>query len=176
MSKRFSFAWVALAIIALVAADQLTKAYVNAHLVLGDEHPVIPGLLNFTFVRNQGAAWGILQGWHLALAFLAIAMLVVLAVFRKRIFGSGRLATMVFVLLFAGIAGNFIDRVFLGYVVDFIDFFHGAWHFPAFNIADSCICVGVFLYMFRAFFPQPGTTSEAGAAEQPSSQTREKTK
>ena len=125
----------------------------NTHLVLGFEHSVIPGLLNFTFVRNQGAAWGILQGWHLVLAALAVAMLVVLAVFRKKIFGSGRLATSVFVLLFAGIAGNFIDRVFLGYVVDFIDFFHGDWHFPAFNIADSCICIGVFLYMFRSFFP-----------------------
>ena len=152
MSKRVSSAWLVLAIFLLVALDQLTKVYVNTHFELGLERPVIPGLLNLTFVRNQGAAWGILQGWHLVLAVLAVAMLVILAVFRKRIFGSGHIANIVFVLLFAGIAGNFADRVFLGYVVDFIDFFHGNWHFPAFNIADSCICTGVFLYMFRSFF------------------------
>lgn len=162
MSKRLSSAGIPLAILALVAADQLTKVYVNTHFDLGLEQPVIPGLLNLTYVRNQGAAWGILQGWHLALAALAVAMLGVLAVFRKKIFGTGRLAATVFVLLFAGIAGNLIDRVFLGYVVDFIDFFHGDWHFPAFNIADSCICIGVFLYMFRSFFPEKtaGSTSD----------------
>lgn len=146
-----------------MALDQLTKAYVNTRCRVGFERPVIPGLLNFTFVRNQGAAWGILQGWHLVLAALAVAMLAVLAVFRKRIFGAGRAADVVFVLLFAGIAGNFADRVFLGYVVDFIDFFHGDWHFPAFNVADSCICAGVFLYMFRSLFP--GKEIRAGAAD-----------
>ena len=58
-------------------------------------------------------------------------------------------------LLVAGIIGNVIDRVFLGYVVDFLDFYVGASHFPAFNVADSCICVGVGLYMLASLvFPQ----------------------
>lgn len=157
MSRRLSSARDALAIALLVALDQATKACVAARLEPGLELTVVPGLLNLTYVRNRGAAWGILQGWGLALAALAVAILVVLAVCRRRILGEGRLATVVFVLLFAGIAGNSIDRVFLGHVVDFIDFFRGGWHFPAFNVADSCICAGAFLYMAGFFISSGGS-------------------
>ena len=78
---------------------------------------------------------------------LAVVMLVVLARYRAKIFGTGLLGRISFILLAGGIIGNLIDRAVLGYVVDFLDFFVGQSHFPAFNVADSCICVGVGLYM-----------------------------
>ncbi len=148
------------AIALLVALDQGTKLLVRRAFEPGECLPVVPGLFNLTYVRNEGAAWGILQGWGIFLVALAIAMFVFLAVRRRQVFGEGRLATAAFILLLAGIAGNVLDRLFLRYVVDFLDFYHGAWHFPAFNVADSCICVGVGLFLLRnLFFPSDPTHS-----------------
>lgn len=141
------FAYTAIAL--LVALDQGTKFLVRRAFEPGESLPVVAGLFNLTYVRNEGAAWGILQGWGLFLVALAIAMFVFLAVRRRQVFGEGRLAAAAFILLLAGIAGNVLDRLFLRYVVDFLDFYHGAWHFPAFNVADSCICVGVGLFLLR---------------------------
>ncbi len=133
-------------ILGLVAFDQVTKWLVRAHFDLHESRSVILGLFNLTYVRNRGAAWGILSGWRYALAALAVAMLAAMCRYRAKFFGDGLLGRASFILLFAGIVGNFIDRAALGYVVDFLDFHWGVHHFPAFNVADSCICVGVGLY------------------------------
>ena len=137
----------ALFILLLVALDQATKHVVRASFALHESRPVIPGFFSLTYVQNRGAAWGILSGWGFLLVALAVVMLVVLARYRAKIFGDGLLGRIAFILLAAGIIGNLIDRAVLGYVVDFLDFYVGASHFPAFNVADSCICVGVGLYM-----------------------------
>ena len=136
----------ALFILLLVALDQATKHVVRASFALHESRPVIPGFFSLTYVQNRGAAWGILSGWGILLVALAVVMLVVLARYRAKIFGDGLLGRIAFILLSGGIIGNLIDRAVLGYVVDFLDFYVGA-HFPAFNVADSCICVGVGLYM-----------------------------
>lgn len=137
----------ALFILLLVALDQATKHVVRASFALHESRPVIPGFFSLTYVQNRGAAWGILSGWGFLLVALAVVMLVVLARYRAKIFGDGLLGRIAFILLSGGIIGNLIDRAVLGYVVDFLDFFVGQSHFPAFNVADSCICVGVGLYM-----------------------------
>lgn len=137
----------ALFILLLVALDQATKHVVRASFALHESRPVIPGFFSLTYVQNRGAAWGILSGWGFFLVALAVVMLVVLARYRAKIFGDGLLGRIAFILLAGGIIGNLIDRAVLGYVVDFLDFFVGQSHFPAFNVADSCICVGVGLYM-----------------------------
>ena len=139
-----------LSIISLIALDQVTKSLVRAHFALHESRPVIRGFFSLTYVQNRGAAWGILAGWRVALVALAAVMLFVLARYREKIFGSRIIGRVSFVLLFAGIIGNVIDRVWLGYVVDFLDFYIGINHFPAFNVADSCICVGVGLYMLAS--------------------------
>ncbi len=139
----------------LVALDQATKCLIRRHFALHESRPVIRGFFSLTYVQNRGAAWGILSGWRVALVALAAVMLFVLARYREKIFGTHAIGRVSFVLLFAGIIGNVIDRVWLGYVVDFLDFYIGASHFPAFNVADSCICVGVGLYMLASLvFPQ----------------------
>ncbi len=139
-----------LSVISLVALDQATKWIVRAHFYLHESRPVIRNFFSLTYVQNRGAAWGILAGWRVALVALAAVMLVVLAHYRDRIFGTRAIGRVSFVLLVAGIIGNVIDRVWLGYVVDFLDFYVGTSHFPAFNVADSCICVGVGLYMLTS--------------------------
>ena len=139
-----------LSIISLVSLDQLSKLRIRRHFALHESRPVIHGFFSITYVQNRGAAWGILAGWRVALVALAAVMLFVLARYREKIFGTHAIGRVSFVLLFAGIIGNVIDRVWLGYVVDFLDFFMGASHFPAFNVADSCICVGVGLYMLAS--------------------------
>ena len=149
-----------LAILLLLALDQATKFAVRANFALHESRPVIRGFFSLTYVRNRGAAWGILNGWGLALVALAAAMLFVLARYRERIFGGGLPGRLAYVLLFAGIVGNLVDRAILGYVVDFLDFHIGRSHFPAFNVADSCICAGVGLYMLASFAAQG---SESGA-------------
>ncbi|MBQ6914082.1 MAG: signal peptidase II [Kiritimatiellae bacterium] len=144
-----------LSIISLVSLDQITKLQIRNHFALHESRPVIRDFFSLTYVQNRGAAWGILAGWRVALVALAAVMLVVLARYREKIFGPRAIGRISFVLLVAGIIGNVIDRVFLGYVVDFLDFYIGKSHFPAFNVADSCICVGVGLYMLASLvFPQ----------------------
>lgn len=140
----------ALFILLLVALDQATKHVVRASFALHESRPVIPGFFSLTYVQNRGAAWGILSGWGFLLVALAVVMLVVLARYRAKIFGDGLLGRIAFILLAAGIIGNLIDRAVLGYVVDFLDFFVGQSHFPAFNVADSCICVGVGIYLLQS--------------------------
>ena len=135
----------------LVILDQATKWLVRAHFALHESRPVIRGFFNLAYVQNRGAAWGILSGWRYAFVALAVAMLAAIGRYRSKIFGDGPIGRVSFMLLFAGIVGNLIDRAVLGYVVDFLDFHWGVHHFPAFNVADSCICVGVGLYAFASF-------------------------
>ena len=134
----------------MVVFDQATKYLVRRHFSLHESRPVIRGFFSLTYVRNRGAAWGILAGWRIALVALAAVMLFLIARYREKIFGTRAIGRVSFVLLVAGIVGNVIDRLWLGYVVDFLDFYVGASHFPAFNVADSCICIGVVLYMLAS--------------------------
>ncbi len=147
---RISYLLSPIFICCLVVLDQATKCLVRAHFALHESRPVIRGFFSLTYVQNRGAAWGILAGWRIALVALAAVMLFVLARYREKIFGSRAIGHVSFVLLVAGIIGNVIDRVWLGYVVDFLDFYLGTSHFPAFNVADSCICIGVGLYMLAS--------------------------
>ena len=152
---RISYLLSPILICCLIVVDQATKWLVRAHFALHESRPVINGFFSLTYVRNRGAAWGILSGWRIILVVLAAVMLFVLARYRTKIFGSRAIGRVSFVLLVAGIIGNVIDRVWLGYVVDFLDFYIRTSHFPAFNVADSCICIGVGLYMLASLiFPQ----------------------
>lgn len=150
------------AIAFLLILDQVTKHLVWSRFALGESIPVIEGFFSLTYVRNIGAAWGIMSGWGWLLISLAVAMLVFVTLCRVRLFGDGRLGDAVFLLLFSGITGNLFDRIRLGYVVDFLDFFHGNWHFPAFNVADICICVSVGLYFIQQYLE--GKKESRGAA------------
>lgn len=138
---------IALALFAAVLVlDQATKVWVERAFALGESLPVLP-FFALTYVRNQGAAWGMFQGAQFLLAGFGIVAGVALCLFWRRLFGSRPCVLPMVGLLLAGIVGNVIDRLRLGYVVDFLHVHWAGWHFPCFNVADSAICLAVFLLM-----------------------------
>ena len=127
--------------------DQLTKVLVQLKMPLGSQVPLIPGLLNLVHVRNKGEAFGLMSGWPTDLVwvfFVAVIglVLVVLGYLYWRLPDDHWPAAVGYSLILTGALGNLIDRVRLGEVVDFIDVYWGRYHWPAFNVADSLVCVG----------------------------------
>ena len=135
----------------IVTADQLTKVVVRQSLVVGESRPVIPGFLNLTRLRNTGAVWGILQHQNMWLVLLSVAVLVAIALLYRRLVGECLVYRIAVGCMIGGIVGNLIDRIKLGWVTDFLDFYWSTSHWPAFNIADSSICVGVAIYLVSTF-------------------------
>jgi signal peptidase II len=134
----------------LTFLDQATKRLVTERFYLGESLPVLPGFFNLTYVRNTGAAWGLFGGFSAGLALVSAVVLVALVVYRRAFLTDSLAHRLALGLMIAGIVGNLLDRVRLGYVVDFLDFHRGGSHFPAFNVADSCICVGVGIYLLTS--------------------------
>lgn len=137
------------AISALVLVlDQWSKLYIDKSMTLHSSISVIEGFFNITYLRNKGAAFGILASSSYRLPFFllisTIAVIVILvAVSKMRDDQNMNVAALS--LIFSGALGNMIDRVRLGEVIDFLDVHWKGHHWPAFNIADSAICVGVFI-------------------------------
>lgn len=147
---------IALITLLVLAADQLTKFLVRTNFQHGESIPVVTNFFNITFVGNTGAAWGLFPGQNKALVILSIATIVVMFVFRKSFAIAMPLQKVSVGLIMGGIFGNLVDRVWHGQVIDFLDFFWKGNHWPAFNVADSAICVGAFLYIITAFWqPKP---------------------
>ena len=124
--------------------------------------PVVDGLFSLTLVMNPGLAFGMLAStptaWRWIVAMLSIVALVVLAVIGARLLPSGGFVTRLALgFIFGGAVGNLIDRARFGAVVDFLDFYWRAYHWPAFNVADSAISVGVALLALRIVWPGPET-------------------
>jgi signal peptidase II len=138
------------AVIVVVIIDQVTKALVRARFDLFDSTEIIPGFLNLTRIHNTGAAFGMLNGVDMplktvVLALVAAAALIGLALYAASLPADERVTRFGLALIIGGAAGNLIDRVGAGYVVDFVDVYFGSWHFWAFNVADAAITVGVSL-------------------------------
>jgi signal peptidase II len=132
---------------AVVALDQVAKALVRWNLALHESVTVIPGVLDITYVRNTGAAFGILNAADFPFkpaVMLTIALLAfgAIAYFATRLAAHEVLARAGLTLVLAGAVGNLIDRATVGYVVDFVDVYWRDWHFWAFNVSDSAITIG----------------------------------
>ncbi len=151
-------AWLLLA--ALIAVlDLWTKALASASLEL--YRPVeVTGWLNLTLAHNTGAAFSFLadgDGWQ-RIFFIVVAsgISVFLLAWLWRIPLQARALPAALMLLLGGAIGNLVDRVRLGYVVDFIDVHYAGWHWPAFNIADSAIVIGIALMLIESLLPPRG--------------------
>ena len=134
----------------VVVLDQVVKAVVRSHLTLHESVTVIPGLFDLTRIHNTGAAYGFLDGVEfpfktVLLTCVAMAALVGLAFYSASLDRGQALTRTGLTLVIGGAAGNLIDRLTMGYVLDFFDFYRGGWHFWAFNVADSAITIGVVL-------------------------------
>ena len=141
-------------IIFLVVLDQISKILISSYLSLGESLNLLP-FLNFTLIHNSGIAFsffddgGNISRWLLVVAVSGI--LAYLLFLMYKITSKNRLELMSFILIISGGLGNLVDRVFLGYVVDFVLFHIGQWHFPAFNVADSCITIGLILFLIETY-------------------------
>lgn len=128
--------------------DQATKVLVDRTMDIYQSVPVIDGLFSITYLRNRGAAFSFLADFSYRLPFFilvsVVALGVIAATFRK-LRDDQHLAAAALALIFSGALGNLIDRVRLGEVIDFLDVYWKTYHWPAFNVADSAICVGVTL-------------------------------
>lgn len=149
--------------IVLVVLDQVTKELVREGVAFGTTVPVIKSFFNISHVHNRGAAWGMLAGAGHWLIVFSVVMLVVLVVFRRHFLTDTLAHRVASGLMVAGIVGNLLDRVRLGYVVDFLDFHAGVYHFPSFNVADSAICIGVGIYILTQVYASGGPPSGAPA-------------
>jgi signal peptidase II len=143
--------WIAASV---VLADQITKAMVRSRLDLHESVTVIAGFFDLTRVHNTGAAFGFLDPLDfpfkpLVLSLVAVAALIGLTVYSASLEASQRLTRTGLAFVIGGAAGNLIDRISAGYVLDFFDFYYGTWHFWAFNVADAAINVGVALMILE---------------------------
>lgn len=145
--------WLWLSLIAVIL-DQVTKLAVSNSMQYLESIDVMP-FFRLTYVHNEGAAFSFLSdagGWQRWLfAGLAFAMSIIITVWITRLKKQELLLAVSLSLVLGGAVGNLIDRVAYGYVIDFLDVYYQNWHWPAFNIADSAICVGVFLMILESF-------------------------
>ena len=143
MKKKYYIGLSLIVAIVILIIDQLTKKIITAIMNIGDSYEVIPHFLNITSHRNNGAAWGILSGKMGFFYIITIIILAVLIIFYIKETKYNAFMQVAISLLFAGALGNFIDRLFNGEVVDFIDTNIFGYDFPIFNIADSSLTIGV---------------------------------
>lgn len=149
----------------IIVLDQVTKAIVQQKFYLGESIPVINNLFSLTYVRNPGAAWGMAGAAHDYVRAVLLFILPTIASFwliysvwthRNKSF----LLSLSYSLIFSGAVGNLIDRFSMNYVVDFLDFYWGIHHFPAFNVADSAITIGAALLIIDVLFFEKKRTAE----------------
>ncbi|MFC1833777.1 signal peptidase II [Thermodesulfobacteriota bacterium] len=149
--KYILFSLIALSIL---AGDQVTKHLVLESIPLGTGYEVIPGFLNVVHVRNSGAAFGMGSGWG-ARFFLVVSVTALLTILW--LLASSKETRLVLVagygLFFGGVLGNFLDRIRFGEVIDFLDLHVGTWHWPAFNVADSALCIGAACFFIYYLMP-----------------------
>ncbi|MBM4283967.1 MAG: signal peptidase II [Deltaproteobacteria bacterium] len=136
-----------------VVLDQLTKLAVVRLLPLGAQVPVFQGFFNLVHIRNRGVAFGLLANLGVSYAWLffvftTLLVLIVVGWLWWRLPPGLPTANLAYSLIITGAMGNFIDRVRLGEVIDFLDFYVSRYHWPAFNVADSLVCLGAALLVY----------------------------
>ena len=144
-------------ILILLAADQLTKAIIAQKIPFLNSKVIIPGFFNLTHIRNRGAIFGFFsqsgsQFLYVILTLVSLTALVFVVFYFFKTPTSERLMITSLSLILAGALGNMIDRIFRGYVIDFLDFYVKKWHWPSFNISDASITIGAVFIIFIFFF------------------------
>lgn len=152
--------WGFIIILGCIGIDQITKAIVRKFLMPKKQIVVIKNFFNFTYVENRGGAWGMFGGklW-LFIIITVLALGVLFYLFKDFDLKNNPLYSVSLCLIIAGAIGNFIDRLALKYVTDFLDFIIFGYDFPVFNVADICITVGVGMLLVKILF---FTDAEAG--------------
>ena len=147
--------WTVIIIVGLVV-DQLSKQLASMHLAGGHEQVLIPGFLQLIYSENPGAAWSFLAGHDWGIYVLsAVSLLAALVFIYLLVRSETRWRSLSLALIISGTVGNLVDRVRLGYVVDFIDVHLGSYRYPTFNVADSLLVVGMILLFIDLLIIEP---------------------
>ncbi len=147
-------------ILSVVALDQLTKWWVIRYLDVHETIEVIPGFFDLVHIRNRGMAFGLLNGPHADVRFwfifaASLIAVIILLVWFFKLKSQDTVTTLGLALILGGAIGNLIDRIRYREVVDFLDVYFRAYHWPAFNVADAAITVGTFLLAVTLLFGKP---------------------
>lgn len=148
----------------LFILDQVTKLSILRVFNEHESQEIVPGFFNLVRVHNRGIAFGNFNdgaGANVIFTIVALSALIGILIFWARGSFPGKLNGVAIALLVSGILGNLTDRLWHGYVVDFLDFHIAGKHWPSFNVADSCICVAAGLLFIAAFRPEPETEKTA---------------
>lgn len=150
---------------ATIILDQLTKRMIQNKFELHESIVIVEGFFSLTYIVNPGAAFGFMAGQSedfRAIFFLVVSIiaLTILVIFFRQTPADDTYSLIALSLLFGGAIGNMIDRARLGVVVDFLDFYIGQSHWPAFNVADSAITIGVSIMMLTLFFDKKDTDDQ----------------
>jgi len=150
MKKKYRI--VLIAFVLLLALDQVSKLSIERSFPLHQSREVVPGFFAITHVQNRGAAFGLLANLPGAATFFVVISLIAIALilmYVRQLKEEELLTPLSLSLVLTGAAGNLIDRFRLGGVVDFLDFYYKGWHWPAFNVADASITIGVMLLAIK---------------------------
>jgi signal peptidase II len=162
--KQTGLGWIWVAIVVLVL-DVISKHWVRSSMELNEVIRLVPSL-NLYYAHNYGAAFSFLAdkgGWQRWIfALIAIVIIIGLLVMQYQLPRTERIKNIAYSLIIGGALGNLIDRAFHGFVVDFIDFYVGGWHFATFNIADCGICIGAALVIIEGLLPTAKSAQGAG--------------
>jgi len=135
----------------IICADQFTKLLIMSHFTDGGSRIIIPDLFSLVYLKNTGAAWGIFSKQTILLSFFSVIVLCFIFYNFPKLTIKLPLRIFALTLISGGICGNLIDRVFRGGVIDFLLFYYKNFQWPAFNIADSAITIGVIAYIYSIF-------------------------
>lgn len=141
------FLFYLLVVVSLVGLDQFSKYLIVSHFDVGEGFKVIENFFSIHYVRNFGAGFSILQNQTVFLSMISLLAVCGLSYLLYTSKKSEKLNRLCYLLVISGSLGNFIDRIRIGYVVDFLDFILLGWDYPVFNVADCFICVGCLLLM-----------------------------
>ena len=151
MSKSIKYLFVSAVSSFILCLDQALKILVRARIQEGKPKVILEGLFDIVYVQNTGGAFGLFAEsayWIRFILFLFFPLVCVYLIFSLLKEARSRWEVLALSFILGGAAGNYMDRIRLGYVVDFIDWHFKGWHWPAFNIADSCILIGIFATAF----------------------------
>lgn len=149
IKKSNGLIWLILAV-AVFVIDIASKFLINHLFNLYESINIFP-FFSITYVRNIGAAFSILEGqqWLLALVAIVISLFIIYMLYKNG--KNQKIENLSLALILGGALGNLFDRLYHGFVIDFLDVNFGSWHYPTFNLADCAICIGIFIYIIASF-------------------------
>lgn len=136
--------------------DQISKYMITSSMDLHDSIKIIPEFFSITYVQNTGAAWSMLEGKMIFFYIITVVALIAMFLYFRTLKEYQFLSKIGMVLMISGTLGNFIDRLLLSYVRDFLDFIIFSYDFPVFNIADMCLCIGIGVILLDEFMDHYG--------------------